>query len=79
VARPSRGQARTTRPASALRSGAPSKASTDYFAPSEAPFMINYRVPDLRALLAVLRSEGCQVDDKVEESEFGLFGWVMDP
>lgn len=57
----------------------PFKASTDYFAPSEAPFMINYRVPDLRALLAVLRSEGCQVDDKVEESEFGLFGWVMDP
>jgi hypothetical protein len=25
------------------------------------------------------RAEGCRVDDKVEESEFGTFGWVHDP
>lgn len=50
-----------------------------YFAPSEAPFMVNYRVADLKGLLAVLREEGCDVLDKVEESEFGQFGWVMDP
>ena len=25
------------------------------------------------------RAEGCQVDDRTEESEFGKFGWVMDP
>jgi predicted enzyme related to lactoylglutathione lyase len=50
-----------------------------YFAPSTAPFMINYRVDDLDAMLAALRSEGCAVDDRVEESEFGRFGWVMDP
>jgi len=31
------------------------------------------------ALLAALRSEGCKVDDKVDESEYGKFGWVMDP
>jgi len=53
--------------------------STTYFAPSTASFMINYRVEDLHALLAVLREEGCEVDEKVEESEFGKFGWVMDP
>ena len=53
--------------------------STTYFAPSQASFMVNYRVADLHALLAALRSEGCQVDDKVDESEFGKFGWVMDP
>lgn len=53
--------------------------STKYLDPSPAPFMINYRVADLDALLALLRSEGCQVDDKVEVSEFGRFGWVMDP
>ena len=41
--------------------------------------MINYRVEDLHALLAALRSEGVQVEDKVEESEYGKFGWVMDP
>jgi predicted enzyme related to lactoylglutathione lyase len=50
-----------------------------YFAPSKAPFMVNYRVADLHGLLTLLRSEGCQVLDKVEESEFGKFGWVMDP
>lgn len=50
-----------------------------YFQPSNERFMINYRVADLHALLAALRAEGCQVDDKVEESEYGKFGWVMDP
>lgn len=49
------------------------------FAPSRARFMVNYRVADLHALLAALRAEGCEVDAKVEESEFGKFGWVMDP
>jgi predicted enzyme related to lactoylglutathione lyase len=49
------------------------------FKPSDASFMINYRVADLRGLLKLLREEGCQVLDKVEESEFGIFGWVMDP
>lgn len=57
----------------------PFKHNTDYFEPSTASFMINYRVEDLHALLALLRTEGCNVDDKVEESEYGKFGWVMDP
>lgn len=55
------------------------KADSGYFAPSTAPFMVNYRVDDLHALLAALRAEGCEVDAKVEESEYGKFGWVMDP
>jgi predicted enzyme related to lactoylglutathione lyase len=55
------------------------EASSAYFAPSRAEFMVNYRVDDLHAVLAALRSEGCQVDEKVDESEFGKFGWVMDP
>lgn len=57
----------------------PFPADTGYFAPSAAPFMINYRVEDLHAVLAALRSEGVDVDDKVEESEFGKFSWVVDP
>jgi predicted enzyme related to lactoylglutathione lyase len=52
---------------------------SNYFAPSTAPFMINYRVDDLDTVLAALRAEGCKVDDKVEASEYGKFGWVMDP
>ncbi|MET3105606.1 catechol 2,3-dioxygenase-like lactoylglutathione lyase family enzyme [Oxalobacteraceae bacterium GrIS 2.11] len=55
------------------------KNDSTYFAPSSQPFMINYRVDDLHALLAQLRIEGCTVDAKVDESEYGKFGWVMDP
>lgn len=54
-------------------------ASSAAFAPSPAPFMVNYVVEDLHALLGALRSEGCEVDPKVDASEFGTFGWVMDP
>lgn len=50
-----------------------------YFEPSGSPFMVNYRVDDLDGVLAALRAEGCEVDPRVEESEFGRFGWVMDP
>src|SRR6478672_13627507 len=52
---------------------------TKYFDPSTASFMINYRVRDLHALLAELRREGVQVDPKVEEGEYGRFGWFVDP
>jgi predicted enzyme related to lactoylglutathione lyase len=54
-------------------------AEGNYYAPSTAPFMINYRVADLHALLAALRAEGCNVLEKVDDSEYGKFGWVMDP
>jgi predicted enzyme related to lactoylglutathione lyase len=47
--------------------------------PSNSPFMINYRVDNLNALLAALKSEGCNVLDKTDSSEFGEFGWVVDP
>jgi predicted enzyme related to lactoylglutathione lyase len=54
-------------------------ASDNNFGSSSAPFMINYRVDDLAALLAALRAEGCAVEDKTDDSEYGKFGWVMDP
>ena len=54
-------------------------ADTRYLDPSTAPFMINYRVADLDAMLAQLRAAGVEVDEKLEESEFGRFGWAMDP
>ena len=54
-------------------------ADGDYFAPSKASFMINYRVEDLAALLKLLRDEGCNVMEKTDDSEYGKFGWVMDP
>ena len=52
---------------------------TKYFAPSQAPFMINFRVENLDELLKALREEGVQVDDKVEHYDYGNFGWITDP
>lgn len=57
----------------------PFAQDTDKMAPSTASFMINFRVADLDALLAALRAEGCNVLDKTESSDFGKFGWVIDP
>jgi predicted enzyme related to lactoylglutathione lyase len=57
----------------------PFPADTDYFAPSTKPFMINFRVTELDQLLAKLRAEGVTVDGEPQKSEFGYFGWVMDP
>lgn len=54
-------------------------SNTKYFEPGTANFMINYHIDDLKALLLVLKEEGCQVDDRIEESEQGIFGWVIDP
>ena len=53
--------------------------TTKYFAPSTAPFMINYRVRNLEALLTQLRSAGVTVDGKVVEDFNGKFAWVVDP
>ncbi|MCX6151105.1 MAG: VOC family protein [Ignavibacteriales bacterium] len=53
--------------------------NTKYFQPSEKQFMINYRVDNLSELLEELRKEGVQVMEKTEESEFGKFGWILDP
>jgi predicted enzyme related to lactoylglutathione lyase len=50
-----------------------------YFDPSAARFMVNYRVSDLDRMLTQLRAAGVTVDDHVEASEYGRFGWAMDP
>jgi len=41
--------------------------------------MINFRVADLDLMLAQLRAAGVEVDAKTDESDFGKFGWCMDP
>jgi predicted enzyme related to lactoylglutathione lyase len=57
----------------------PFAQDTRYMEPGTASFMVNFRVADLDALLAALRSEGCNVMDAIESSEQGRFGWVIDP
>jgi predicted enzyme related to lactoylglutathione lyase len=55
------------------------EADSGHFAPGTSNFMVNYRVDDLPALLQALRDEGCQVLDETNDSEYGKFGWVVDP
>lgn len=57
----------------------PFKNDTTYFSPSTKDFMINFRVDHLEKLLEQLKKEGVQVIDKIEEYEYGKFGWIMDP
>jgi predicted enzyme related to lactoylglutathione lyase len=47
--------------------------------PNRAPFMINFRVDDLDALLDKLRTEGVWIDPKREDYDYGRFAWIMDP
>jgi predicted enzyme related to lactoylglutathione lyase len=50
-----------------------------YFAPSSAPFMINYRVRNLDGMLAQLRALGVAVEPKVTDDFNGKFAWIVDP
>jgi predicted enzyme related to lactoylglutathione lyase len=49
---------------------------TQYFAPSHSNSMVNFRVENLHELLKALREEGVEVDPKVEEYDYGKFGWI---
>lgn len=55
------------------------KNDTDYLQPSDKPFMINYRVDNLVALLEQLKAEGVQIAGEIQEFEYGKFAWIMDP
>ena len=55
------------------------KRESTYFDPSPAPFMINYIVDDLDALLAKLEAQGVRIDPKRDEADYGRFAWIYDP
>lgn len=57
----------------------PFKETTDYFGPSTLPFMIDYRVRDVHALVADLRKDGVTVVGGVDDTDYGKFAWIMDP
>jgi len=52
---------------------------TTYFEPSQREFMINYRVENLEALVAQLKSEGVKIVDEIETFDYGKFVHVLDP
>jgi predicted enzyme related to lactoylglutathione lyase len=53
------------------------KADTDYFAPSEAGFMINLRVDDLEGMIAQIEAKGVEILGRQDES-YGRFAWILD-
>jgi catechol 2,3-dioxygenase-like lactoylglutathione lyase family enzyme len=52
--------------------------STKYFDPSHAPFMIDYIVDDMDALLDRLKQEGVKIDAKRMDESYGRFAWIYD-
>lgn len=54
------------------------KEETKYFAPSEKPFMINYRVENLSELLVALKNEGVEQVGEMQVFEYGKFAWILD-
>jgi predicted enzyme related to lactoylglutathione lyase len=57
----------------------PFTQDTDYFQPTNSPFMFNLIVDDLKGALQQVANAGAELVGNIQESEFGQFGWFMDP
>ena len=55
----------------------PFGTDSDYFAPSPVPFMINLRVDDLDAIIALLEEKGVPILGRQDE-DYGSFAWILD-
>ena len=55
------------------------RPDSDWFAPSDSSFMINYRVDNLDELRAQLRAAGIPIHKGPESHENGKFAWILDP
>lgn len=53
--------------------------STEWFAPSESAFMVNYRVDDMAELIEQLTRAGIALVKGPDVEDNGIFAWVMDP
>ncbi|NVK23199.1 MAG: VOC family protein [Kangiellaceae bacterium] len=57
----------------------PFKQETEYFAPSEKPFMINLMVNDLEACLKQVEANGGMLVGEPMQESYGKFAWFIDP
>lgn len=55
------------------------KRDSQWFSPSNASFMVNYRVDNLGEMLEQLKAAGVEVVQGPESHENGKFAWIMDP
>lgn len=56
----------------------PFDEKTNYFSPSDTPFMVNYRVNNIEGLVKKLRDNGVTIVDSIQEYEYGKFIHIMD-
>lgn len=55
------------------------EAKSEYFGAGKQGVMINYRVANLKKVVAALKKEKVWIDPKgIEKSEFGEFAWIKD-
>ena len=56
----------------------PFKKGSEYFAPSQKEFMINYRVQNIEGLISKLKENGVTILDELVTYDFGKFIHIMD-
>lgn len=66
-------------PAKSYTVWSPFKDSSQYFEPSQNPYMINFIVDDLDGALAQVKDGGATLEGTPEDGELGRFGWFIDP
>ncbi len=54
-------------------------STTCYFSPSDKEFMFNLVVDNLEEALHQVTAGGAEVVGDIEKSEYGRFGWFVDP
>lgn len=69
----------TSMPGGGFNVWAPFDHDTDYFSPSEKPYMFNLVVDDLEQALAQVEQGGAQRAGEIQSYDFGKFGWFIDP
>jgi predicted enzyme related to lactoylglutathione lyase len=68
-----------THPAKGITQISPFAASSDYFKPSTAPFMINLIVEDIDGLIAQAAAHGSPCLGRQDDATYGRFAWLLDP
>jgi len=53
--------------------------NSSYYAPSQKPFMQNFRVEDLEGLVAQLKHDEVALIGEMETYDYGKFAWILDP
>lgn len=57
----------------------PFPSDTKYFGSGKQGHMVNYRVANLKKVIAALKKEKVWIDPKgIETSEYGAFAWIKD-